>query len=193
MATPRKTTNLEDKTETVETAVETISALYTKSVERLAQAQKKTLDIALQQNAEMIGAWKKIAQAAPGVPVPNILDLAGNMFGQFVDLQKGAIDLALEQTQSLAGLASERADYVSSASESVKTMVHDTVERVAANQKNAIEFSAAQTKAVIDSFKKQPGVAGTPVEVTVDSIQRGFDSLVETQKEILHIASRRTA
>ena len=116
MATNRKTTTPEDKQ--AET-VETIAGLYTKSVERLAQVQKKTLDIALQQNADLIGAWKKIAQATPGVPVPNVLDLAANMFGQFVDLQKGAIDLALEQTQSLAGLASERAGFVSSASDTV--------------------------------------------------------------------------
>jgi hypothetical protein len=190
MATNRKTTTPEDKQ--AET-VETIAGLYTKSVERLAQVQKKTLDIALQQNADLIGAWKKIAQATPGVPVPNVLDLAANMFGQFVDLQKGAIDLALEQTQSLAGLASERAGFVSSASDTVKTMVQDSVERAASNQKNVIEFSAAQTKAAIDTFKKQPGVAGTPAEVAADSIQRGFDSLVETQKEILNVASKRTA
>jgi hypothetical protein len=190
MATTRKTSIPEDKqTE----AVETVAALYTKSVERLAQAQKKTLDLALQQNADLVGAWKKIAQATPGIPVPNILDLAGNMFGQFVDLQKGAIDLALEQTQALAGLASERAGFMSGASESVKTMVQDTLDRAASTQKNAIEFSAAQTKAVIDTFKKQPGVAGTPVEVAADSMQRGFDTLVETQKEILNIASKRTA
>ena len=187
MATTRKTTTPENKQAE---AVETIADLYTKSVERLAQAQKKTLDIALQQNADLIGAWKKIAQATPGIPVPSILDLAGNTFGQFVDLQKGAIDLALEQSQALAGLASER---VASASESVRTMVQDTVERAASTQKNAIEFSATQTKAVIDTFKKQPGIAGTPAEVAADSIQRGFDSLVETQKEILNIASKRTA
>ncbi len=100
MAT-RKATNPEDKQTEV---VETISKLYTKSIERLAEAQKKTLDSAAQQNADLIGAWKKIAQATPGTPIPSILDLAGSMFGQFVDMQKGAIDLALEQSQTLAGM-----------------------------------------------------------------------------------------
>jgi hypothetical protein len=33
-----------------------------------------------------------------GTPVPTILDLVANTFGQFVDLQKGAIDLVLEQS-----------------------------------------------------------------------------------------------
>jgi dsDNA-binding SOS-regulon protein len=190
MATTRKVTGSEDKHTEV---VETISNLYTKSVERLAEAQKKTLDIALQQNADLIGAWKKLAQATPGTPIPSILDLAGNTFGQFVDLQKGAIDLALEQSQTLAGLAGERYATLANAVEAAQTAVQDSVERVAEAQKNAIEFSAAQTKAVFDTFKKQSGVAGTPVETAADSIQRGFDSIVETQKKILNIASKKSA
>ena len=189
MAT-RKVTSPEQKQTEV---LETVSTLYTKSIQRLAEAQKKTLDSAAQQNADLIGAWKKIAQVTPGTPVPSILDLAGSMFGQFVDMQKGAIDLALEQSQTLAGLASERVGSVANASAAVKTIVQDTVARAAATQKNAIDFSAAQTKAVFDTFKKQSGVAGTPIEVAADSVQRGFDSLVETQKEILNIALKRTA
>jgi len=189
MAT-RKVTGTEDKQTEV---VETISTLYTKSIERLAEAQKKTLDSAAQQNADLIGAWKKIAQATPGTPVPSILDLAGSIFGQFVDMQKGAIDLALEQSQTLAGLATERAGSISDATAAVTSIIQDTVERAAATQKNAIDFSAAQTKAVFDTFKKQSGVAGTPIEAAADSIQRGFDSLVESQKHVLNIATKRTA
>jgi dsDNA-binding SOS-regulon protein len=188
MATTQKVTNVEEKQAEI---VGTITALYTKSVERLAEAQKKSLDIALQQNADVIGAWKKIALSIPGVPAPNFLDLAANTFGQFVDLQKGAIDLAVEQSQSLVVLANERADSIANVANAVKTLVQDTVERAATTQKNAIEFSATQTKAVLDSFKKQSGVAGTPVEAAAESIQRGFDTLVETQKEILSIASKR--
>jgi hypothetical protein len=189
MAT-RKVTSPQDKQTEV---VETISTLYTKSIERIAAAQKKALDSAAQQNADLIGAWKKIAQVTPGTPVPSVLDLAGSMFGQFVDMQKGAIDLALEQSQTLAGLASERVGSISDANAAVKTIVRDTVERAAATQKNAIDFSAAQTKAAFDTFRKQSGVAGTPIETAADSIQRGLDSLVETQKEILNIALKRTA
>jgi dsDNA-binding SOS-regulon protein len=186
----RKVTSVEDK----QTAVaETITALYTKNVERLAEAQKTSLDLALQQNADLIGAWKKIALIVPGTPVPTVLDLVANAFGQFVDLQKGAIDLALEQSQTLAALANERIDSISSATDAVTTMVQDTVERAAVAQKNAIEFSAAQTKTVIDTFKKQSGVAGTPVEAAAESMQRGFDTLVESQKNILKFAVKRSA
>jgi dsDNA-binding SOS-regulon protein len=189
MAT-RKATSPQDKQTEV---AETISTLYTKSVARLADAQKKTLDMALQQNAEVIGAWKKIAKSVPDSPIPSILDLAGSMFGQLVDLQKGAIDLALEQSNALAGLAGERADFIAKAGDTVKTIVQDTVQRAAATQKNVIEFSAIQTKTAFDTFKKQAGVAGTPAEAAADSIQRGFETLLDTQKEILNIASKRTA
>lgn len=192
MTTTRKPTK-DAPAENQAEVVETITTLYTKSVERLAEVQKNALDVALQQNADLVGAWKKIAQVTPGTPVPTILDLVANTFGQFVDLQKGAIDLVLEQSQTLAGLANERGDAVSKATEAVTTIVQDSVERAAATQKNAIEFSAAQTKTVFDTFKKQSGVAGTPVEVAADSIQHGFDTLVETQKQILNIASKRPA
>jgi hypothetical protein len=187
MAT-RKVSSPEDQQTEV---AETITTLYTKSVERLAEVQKNTLDIALQQNTDVIGAWKKIALTVPGTPIPSILDLAGNAFGQFVDMQKSAIDFVLEQSQSLAALATERIAYVSSATNAVTTMVQDTVERAGTMQKNSIEFAAAQTRTVLDTFKKQSGVAGTPVEAATDSIQRGFDTLVETQKEILNIATKR--
>ncbi|HSY35907.1 MAG TPA: hypothetical protein VK814_09170 [Acidobacteriaceae bacterium] len=186
----RKVTSVEDKQTEV---VETITAVYTKNVERLAEAQKNGLDLALQQNTDLIGAWKKIAQVVPGTPVPSVLDLIATAFGQFVDLQKGAIDLALEQSQTLTGLANERIDSVKGATDAVTTLVQDTVERVAVAQKNAIEFSAAQTKTVIDTFKKQSGVAGTPVEAAADSIQRGFNTLVESQKNILNFAAKRSA
>ena len=36
-------------------------------------------------------------------------------------------------------------------------------------------------------------VAATPAEAAADSIQRGFATLLETQKEFLNIASKRTA
>jgi dsDNA-binding SOS-regulon protein len=193
MATRKATKPVEKQTRQQAEVAETITALYTKSIERVADAQKKTLDLALQQNADVIGAWKKIAKSVPDSPIPSILDLSGSMFGQLVDLQKSAIDLALEQSNALVGLAGERADFLTNVGDTVQTMVQDGVQRAAATQRNVIEFSAAQTKTAVDTFKKQAGVAGTPVAAVADSFQRGFDTLLEAQKEILNIASKRTA
>jgi len=170
--------------------VESIATLYTKGVERLAETQKKILDVAQQHNAETIDALKKIGQGTQGAPGLFILDLAAATFGQYADLQKDAIDLAVEQSQTLAGIAKERVNSVSKATDGVTTLAQDTVERATALQKKAIEFSAAQTKTVIDTFKQQSGVAGTPVEAAATSFQNGVETIAETQKELLNIAGK---
>ena len=68
MNTTKKTTNqtvsaaAAEKTE----VVETIATLYTNGVERLAEVQKNGIDLAVKQNAELLDAWKKIAQSVSG-------------------------------------------------------------------------------------------------------------------------------
>ena len=41
-----------------------------------------------------------------------------------------------------------------------------------------------------ETVKQQPGVAGTPVEAVTDSVQRGVDTVVSTQKEFLNLATK---
>jgi hypothetical protein len=170
--------------------VESIATLYTKGVERLAEAQKKSLDVAQQQSAEMIDACKKIVQGTPGTPGLFILDLAASTFGQYADLQKGAIDLAVEQSHTFAGIAKERVNSLSNATQSVTAMAQETIDRTAALHKKAIEFSTAHTKTAIDAFKQQSGVAGTPAEAAATSFQHGVESIAETQKELLNIVAK---
>src|SRR5437660_8685301 len=64
MSTTQSFTSAAKQTE----IVEGIATLYTKGVERLAEAQKKILDVAQQHNAEAIDAWKKIGQGTPSAP-----------------------------------------------------------------------------------------------------------------------------
>lgn len=170
--------------------VEGIATLYTEGVERLAEAQKKILDVAQQHNIEAIDAWKKIGHGTPGAPGLFLMDLAATTFGQYADLQKGAIDLAVEQSQTLAGIAKEHNNSVSKATDGVKALAQETIERTAALQKRAIEFSAEQSKTAIDAFKQQSGVAGTPVEAAATSFQHGVETIAETQKELLDIVGK---
>ena len=51
-----------EKPDFVEAAVH----LYTTGIERVAEAQKKAIDLTINHNAEMVGDWKKQAWAAPG-------------------------------------------------------------------------------------------------------------------------------
>ncbi len=41
-----------------------------------------------------------------------------------------------------------------------------------------------------ETVKQQPGVTGTPVETVTDSVQRGVDTVVATQKEFLKLATK---
>jgi hypothetical protein len=163
--------------------MDSVVTLYTNGVERLAEAQKKTLDVAQQQGTEMIDACKKTSQGTPG---HFFLDLAAAAFGQFTDLQKSAIDLGVANSQMLAGIAKERANYVFTATDGLKARVQEAVDRNSDLQKRAIDLSTTQTKKIIDTFKQQPGVAGTPVEAAATSFQNGVDSIAETQKEFLN-------
>jgi hypothetical protein len=170
--------------------VETITNLYTKSVERIAEVQKKGIDLAVKQNAELIDAYKKVAQTVPGASGLLILDLAANAFERYADTQKGAIDLVLEQSHALVGLAKERIGATAEAAEGAKAVVQQTVEQSVAAQKKALDYSAAQGKAAFAAAKQQFGLAGTPAESLADSLERGVDQLVATQKELLDLAAK---
>jgi len=170
--------------------VETIANLYTNGVERLAEVQKKGIDLAVKQNAELIDAWKKVAQAVPGAAGLFMLDLASNAFERYADTQKGAIDIVLEQSHALAGLVKERATSTTEAFEDAPILVKKTVDKSVAAQKKALDYSAAQTKAAFATAKEKFGLAGTPAEAAAESFERGVDSLVESQKELLDMAAK---
>ncbi len=184
--TTKPVTAAAEKTE----IVDTITSLYTTGVERIAEAQKTGIDLAVKQNAELLDAWKKIAQAIPGAPGLFMLDLASNTFERYAETQKGAIDLVLEQSQALAELVKERTASVADAFEGAPAIVKQTVDQSVAAQKKAFDFSAAQTKAAFASAKQQFGVKGTPAEAAAETFERGVASLIESQKELLDIAAK---
>jgi hypothetical protein len=191
MNTTKKTTNhavsaaSAEKTE----VVETIAALYTNGVERLAEVQKIGIELAAKQNAELLDAWKKIARVFPGAPSLVTLDFVSNALDRYADTQKGGIDLVLEQSHALAGLAKERASSTANAADGATAIVKQTVDRAVAAQKTALDFSVAQTKVAFETAK-QFGVTGTPAGAAAESFQRGVDGLIEAQKELLDIAAK---
>jgi chorismate mutase len=170
--------------------VDTITSLYTTGVERIAEVQKKGIDLAVKQNAELLDAWKKIAQAVPGAPGLFMLDLASNAFERYADTQKGAIDLVLEQSHALADLVKERATATAEALAGAPAIVKQTVDQSVAAQKKALDYSAAQSKAAFASAREQFGIKGTPAETAAETFERGVDSLIESQKELLDIAAK---
>src|SRR5271168_3854200 len=75
--------------------------LYTKSVQRLAELQKKSLEVAAQQNAELVENCKKAFSFIPESPGSFWFDLVGQSFERFVEVQKEAVDLAVEQNNTV--------------------------------------------------------------------------------------------
>jgi hypothetical protein len=183
MSTPKKSTkSVGTKTE----AVENFIPLYTKNVERLADMQKKSLEIASEQNAEFIDTCKKAFNFMPETPGLFLFDLLGQAFDRVVDTQKGAIELAVEQSHALANLAQERGGSAAKVAEGVTALFQQTVEQSVAAQKKALDYYSQQHKTAYETAKRQFRISNPAAE----AFQTGLDVLIETQKTMLDIASK---
>ncbi len=167
---------------------EYFSALFLTGVERMAEVQKRGIDLAVAQNAEVTEAWKKMAQKTPWAPGLFLLDLANNAWERFADTRKVAIDVMVEQSRALADMTRERTAESGKANESATAYLQQAVERTVGIQKKALDHTAAHTKAVFDAFRSQFGFAGAPVDAAADSFHRGIDTVIDAQKELLDIA-----
>ena len=170
-------------------AIDSMIELYTHGIERLAEMQKKGLEIAVKHNAEVVGAWKRFTLPMPGVLM---LDLATTAFERFAETQKGTIDLMVEQTHTFAKVVKERKVKATYTIEEGKKRAKEAIEQSVAAQKTALDYTAKQTKAVFETAKQQLGYAGTPVGTAAESMERGMDIVLEAQKELLDLVAEPT-
>jgi len=170
--------------------VDAITPLVLGSVERVAELQKKTLDLAAEQTAEFIGAWKKAFTYSPVTPPAFVFDIASQAVQTAIDTQKSAIDLVVEQTKSAGDIAKVRAGAYSQIVDGVTATIKKSVERSVEAQKKVLEFASEQNSAAFAAAKKQLGAAAEPATVIVDTFQRGAEAVIEAQKSILNIASK---
>jgi hypothetical protein len=187
MPTPKKSTKTANGSAKKNEVVEAFIPLYTKNVERLAELQKKSLDIAAEQNAELIDACKKAFHYIPETPGLFLFDLVGQTFERFVETQKGAIDLAVEQSHVVAGLAKERGGSATKVAEGVTALFQQSVEHSVAAQKKALDYYSEQHKTACETAKKQFRIPDNPA---ADAFQNGIDALIQTQKTMLDIVSK---
>ncbi|HTZ97712.1 MAG TPA: hypothetical protein VMB18_15025 [Terriglobales bacterium] len=178
-----KSTKTTEKTDITETFL----PMYTKSVERLAELQKKTLEFTAQQNNEWMEAWKKATRFAPENPGTFMFELAGQMFDRFLETQRGVINMAVEQSHSAAGVAKDRGKSMGKAAEGITGLFQQAMEQSVAAQKKALDFFAEQQKMAYETAKKQFRFAGNPA---TEAFQSGLDALIETQKAMLDMASK---
>jgi hypothetical protein len=169
-----------EKPDFVESAVQ----LYTTGIERLAEAQKKAIDQALEHNAEMVITWKKQAWAAPGL---FMFDLTTAAFDRFAETQKGAIDLVVEQSRTLGSIVKERKVKVGKIGDDSVAKAQEAIDQSVAAQKTALDYATKQTKAAFETAKKQFSYAGTPAGTAADSFQRGIEVVIDAQKEMLDV------
>ena len=181
MATPKKST---DGAAAKAAAFEKFIPLYKKNVERLAELQKKSLEIAAEQNAEFIDTCKKAFDFAPETPGLFFFDLLGQSFDRVIETEKGAIDLALEQSRAIANLAEERGGSAKKVAEGVTSLFEQGVHQTVAAQKKALDYYSEQYKTAYETAKKQFKIANPAAE----AFQTGLDVLIETQKSLLDIA-----
>jgi len=167
--------------------IESITELYTNGIERLAEVQKKGLELAVRQNAEVASTWKKFTLPMPGVLM---LDLATTAFERFAETQKGAIDLMVEQTHTFSKLVKERKVKATDTMEEGKKRAKEAIQHSVAAQKTALDYTAKQTKAAFETAKQQ--FAGTPAGTAAESIERGMDIVLEAQKELLDLVAEPT-
>jgi wobble nucleotide-excising tRNase len=168
---------------------ESVAKLFTTGVARMAEVQKKSLDIAAQQNAELVDLWKKAIQKIPGSPGLFVAELQASGFERYAEMHKAAIDLVVDQSKAFADLVKDRTATATRVNEDVDNFAKKSMERVVAMQKKALDQSAAQAKAVVETTGRQFG-EGTPVEAAADSMQRGMNAIVDAQKELLDMAVR---
>jgi hypothetical protein len=87
----------------------------------------------------------------------------------------------------VAGLAKERGAYASKTVEGVTALFQQTVEHSVAAQKKNLDYYAGQHKTVHETAKKHSRFPGSPA---ADAFQSGMDTLIETQKSMLDIATK---
>ena len=179
---------VEDAAKTVEIQ-DSYAAIFLSGVERIAEIQKQAIDLAVQHNLEIVATMKRAAEKMPGAARLPMLDLTTEAVSRYADTQKSAIDFVVEQSHVWTDVFNERASTVKKANDSTVSVAKQTIERSFVVHKKALEHTAAQTKAVVDIAKHQFGLRGTQADAMADTFQRGVDTIVETQKELLDLVT----
>jgi len=115
--------------------MDTFVPFYAKNMERLAELQKKSLDMAAEQSTELMDAWKRVFRYVPDTPGMFLFDLFGQMFERCVETQKGAIDMTVEQTHAMTDLAKERGGSMAKMTGGMTHLFQQSVEHSVAAQK----------------------------------------------------------
>ncbi|HEV2134870.1 MAG TPA: hypothetical protein VGR47_11595 [Terracidiphilus sp.] len=164
------------------------AALYAKSVERMAEIQKHSIDLATQQNKETIGLWKQMTEKLPWAPPVNGFEEAETTLERFAGTQKTAIDLLVEQTHAFVEIMKERTAAADKTTDSVLKFAKQSFDRSMDAQKKAADAAVNETKTAFENARDRFEFPGG--SAVAETIQHGVDAMVEAQKELLEAVSR---
>jgi hypothetical protein len=167
---------------------ETLTPVYLKSVQRVADLQKKSLDVASEQASDWIAAYKKAFSYLPVAAPTFFFDLAEQVVDNVVDTQKNVIDLFVQQSEAVSATVNDRAEAYSKVAEGVTAAVQASVVRSVEAQQKALSFAAEQSSAFYKNAKNQFG--GEPLSAVVDSVERGTKAILEAQKSLIDVAAK---
>jgi hypothetical protein len=168
---------------------EDATVLVLRGMERIAEIQKLCIDTAVQHSTDTVAAMKKAAEKVPGMPRLLLLEVADSAMSRYADTQKAAIDFLVEQSRIWTDMLKDRSSSVKKSTDSTTNVAKQTLERSFAVQKKALEHTAANTKAVVDATRRQFGLTGTQADTLTDTFQRGVDTVVDAQKELLDLVT----
>lgn len=166
-----------------------LAGLFFKSVERFAELQKQSIDVAVQQSAEVTDIVKKMAEKLPGAPRQAVFEMATGNVNRCAETQKSAINFVVEQSKMWSDTFKDRSMTAKDFSDSSSKSVKQTLERSFAVNKKVLENTAAGAKAMMDAAKEQFGLRGTQAEAMTDSFMKGIDTAVDAQKKVMDIAA----
>jgi hypothetical protein len=130
------------------------ATLFSKGLERVIEASKTSLDLAVEQNAEVLASCKK-ALSASSMPGSFLFDMAGQAMEGYVTFQKSLLDFTAEQNATAVEAAHRYSHDASKAKEGIAHVIRQSVDHAEAAQKTALDLAAKQTKEASDTVKQQ--------------------------------------
>jgi hypothetical protein len=129
------------------------ATLFSKGLERVIEASKTSLDLAVEQNAEVLDSCKK-ALSASSMPGSFLFDMAGKSFDGFVTFQKSLLDFTAQQNATAIEAAHSYSHYANKATEEITHVIRRSVDHGEAAQKTALDLAVKQTKEVSNTVKQ---------------------------------------
>lgn len=153
----------------------------------MAEIQKRSIDVALQQSKETFGLWKQLAEKLPWAPQLKGLEDTAETLERLAGTQKTALDLMVENTRAYVELVKERTAAIEKTTDTVLNFAKESFDRSIDAQKKTADAAVNETRSAFENAREHFDFPGSAA--VAQSIQHGVDAMVEAQKELLETVS----